>query len=164
MDTSRPTNPGPRSSPWRSPARSIPPAGPVRYPVALRALKAVHTLVWISVESAMVYLLYSGIARRSDRRAAVAGAVVAGETLIFLGNGARCPLTDLAVPLGGTRVPVTDIYLPRWFAHNLPAIHAPLLLAAVLLHSRNLRHQREDRATLRAAASHPGRMTRNADA
>lgn len=109
--------------------------------MALRTLKAVHTLIWFSVESCMVYLLYSGVAGRSDRRVAVAAAVVAGESLIFLANGASCPLTELAVPLGGSRAPVTDIYLPKWLAHNLPAIHVPLIVVAVLLHARNRRRK-----------------------
>lgn len=121
--------------------RPASPDGVPVHQVALRTLKAVHTLIWFSVESCMVYLLYSGFAGRSDRRAAVAAAVVAGESLIFLANGASCPLTELAVPLGGSRAPVTDIYLPKWLAHNLPAIHVPLIIAAALLHVRNRRRK-----------------------
>ena len=30
------------------------------------------------------------------------------------------------------------LYLPKWFAHNLPAIHAPLLVLMAYLHARNL--------------------------
>jgi hypothetical protein len=51
---------------------------------ALRAIKTVHTLAWFSIEACMVYVLYAGFARRSDRRAAIAAAVVAAETLIFV--------------------------------------------------------------------------------
>jgi hypothetical protein len=109
----------------------------------------VHTLAWFSIESCMVYVLRAGFARRSDRRAAIAAAVVAGETLVFAGNRFRCPLTQLAQRLGAERAGVTDIWLPRWFAHNLPAIHAPLLVLAVYLHARNLRH--------RATGGTPGR-------
>jgi len=101
----------------------------------------VHTLAWFSIESCMVYVLRAGFARRSDRRAAIAAAVVAGETLVFAGNRFRCPLTQLAQRLGAERAGITDIWLPRWFAHNLPAIHAPLLVLAVYLHARNLRHR-----------------------
>lgn len=32
-----------------------------------------------------------------------------------------------------------SIYLPRWFAHNLPAFHVPLILLAAFLYGRNLR-------------------------
>jgi hypothetical protein len=93
----------------------------------------------------MVYLLYAGFARRSDRRAAVATGVVAAESLIFVANGFRCPLTQLAEHLGAERGSVTDIYLPDWFAHNLPAIHAPLIVLAAFLHARNLREKRSAR-------------------
>jgi hypothetical protein len=37
---------------------------------------------------------------------------------------------------------VTDIYLPAWFARNLPAIHVPIILLAVVLHHRNMRRRR----------------------
>ena len=107
---------------------------------ALGAIKLIHTLVWFSIESCMVYVLWAGFRRRSDRRAAIAAGVVAGESLVFAGNGFRCPLTQVAERAGAERGSVTDIYLPRWFARNLPAIHVPLILLAAYLHTRNLRH------------------------
>ena len=51
----------------------------------------------------MMYVLYKGLRGASDRRAAIAGAIVAGETAIFLANGARCPLTGLAESLGAEK-------------------------------------------------------------
>ncbi|HWL49070.1 MAG TPA: hypothetical protein VNT92_04280 [Acidimicrobiia bacterium] len=105
---------------------------------ALVVVKTVHTAIWALVEAAMVYLLVSGAMRRSDRWAGIAGAVVAGETAVFLANGARCPLTSLAESLGAEDGSVTDIYLPGWLARILPAVHVPLVLAAVWLHRRNL--------------------------
>ena len=108
---------------------------------ALRAVKGFHTAAWFSIEACMVYLLYAGFSGKSDRRAAVAAAVVGGETLVFVVNGFRCPLTPLAQRLGDPHGSVTDIYLPRWFAHNLPAIHVPLIVLAVALHRRNFRNR-----------------------
>lgn len=90
----------------------------------------------------MMYVLYAGFAGRSDRRAGIAAGVVAAETLIFAGNGCRCPLTQVAERLGTEHGSVTDIYLPRWFARNLPAIHVPLIGLAGYLHARNLRNRR----------------------
>ena len=87
----------------------------------------------------MAYVLWAGFTRRSDRRAAIAAGVVAGETVIFVANGFRCPLADVAQRLGAESGSVTDIYLPRWLAHNLPAIHVPLIVLAGHLHARNLR-------------------------
>lgn len=64
--------------------------------------------------------------------------MAAGETLVFAGNRCRCPLTQLAERYGADHGPVTDSYLPTWFAHNMPAIHAPLLVLMACLHARNL--------------------------
>lgn len=105
----------------------------------LAAVKFVHTLTWFSIESCVAYVLWAGFRKQSDRRAAIAAGVVAGETLIFAGNGFRCPLTQVAERVGAEHGAVTDIYLPRWLAHNLPAIHVPLILLAGYLHRRNLR-------------------------
>jgi len=65
-------------------------------------------------------------------------------------NGSKCGRIDgllklssisgsLRIVEGDSSGSVTDIYLPRWFASRLPAIHVPLILAAVLLHWRNWR-------------------------
>jgi len=108
---------------------------------ALTVIKVVHTLAWFSIESCMLYVLYAGFARRSDRRAAIAAGVVAGESLVYTANGFRCPLTGVAEHLGAQRGSVTDLYLPQWLARNLPAIHAPLIVLAAFLHGRNLRQR-----------------------
>lgn len=108
----------------------------------LLLIKGTHTGIWVIVEGAMVYLLAAGLAGRSDRRAAIAGLVVAAESAVFLANGARCPLSDMAERIGAERGSVTDIFLPDWLARNLPLIHVPLIGAAVFLHGRNLKRRR----------------------
>jgi len=113
-----------------------------RHRAALTAVKVIHTLIWFSIESCMAYVLWAGFTRRSDRRAATAAGVVAGETLIFVANGFRCPLAQIAERLGAESGSVTDIYLPRWFARNLPAIHVPLIGLAGYLNARNLQETR----------------------
>jgi hypothetical protein len=127
-------------SPWRGavPLQHREPPSNAR--ILVGAIKAIHTPAWFSIESCMVYVLYAGFRSRSDRRVALAAGVVAGESLIFAASGFRCPLTQWAEGLlGAERGGVTDIYLPKWFAHNLPAIHVPLIALAVVLHARNLR-------------------------
>jgi hypothetical protein len=117
-----------------------------RHPGAvIAAIKAFHTLIWFSIEACMVYLLYAGFVKRSDRRAALAAEVVGGESLIFAANGFSCPLRQLAESLGAEHGSVTDLYLPKWLAHNLPAIHVPLLVLVAFLHRRDLLQQRKRR-------------------
>ena len=133
-------------SPWRPRAdatsRAARPAVDAQpQPVAAVAVKGVHTVAWASIEACVVYVLGAGLRGRTDRRVAVAAAVVAGESLVFAANGFRCPLTELATRYGAESGSVTDIYLPKWFAHNLPAIHAPLLVLMAWLHGRHLRRR-----------------------
>ena len=52
--------------------------------------------------------------------------------------------------MGAARGSVTDIFLPRWFAANLPLIHVPLLALALWLHMRILL-QRDRRPDISAA-------------
>jgi hypothetical protein len=123
--------------------RRVPPPVDAR---RLALIRGVHTAAWFSIESCVAYLLWSGATGRSDRRAAGAAAVVAGECLIFVADGFRCPLTGLAEAAGATSGSVTDIYLPNWFAKNLPAIHVPLLVLIGWLHGRTLRRRSVRRA------------------
>ena len=132
--------------------RSAPPQVHAR---RLALIRGVHTAAWFSIESCVAYLLWSGAAGRSDRRAGAAAVVVAAECLVFAANGFRCPLTGLAEQAGATSGSVTDIYLPAWFARNLPAIHVPLLLLIGWLHGRTLRRSRvEERAASRFDIRH----------
>jgi hypothetical protein len=110
---------------------------------ALAVVKGIHTVIWAFVEGAMLYLIASGASGRSDRRAGAAAAIVGAESLVFLANGARCPMTGLAESLGAENGSVTDIYLPGWLARSLPVLHVPLIVAAGWLHWRNLRCGRE---------------------
>lgn len=107
-------------------------------PGLVAGIKVVHTVAWLSIESCVGYVLWAGFAGRSDRRAGVAAAVVAGEMLVFAGSGFRCPLTRLAERYGAEHGSVTDIFLPKWFARSMPVIHAPLLVLMTYLHARNL--------------------------
>ncbi len=106
--------------------------------LGLIAIKTVHTIAFFSIGSCLVYLVWSGLAKRSDRRAAIAGAVVTGETLVYALNRFRCPLTSLAIRLGAEHASVADIYLPRWLVTHLPLITGPMFSGAVMLHIRNL--------------------------
>jgi hypothetical protein len=115
--------------------------------MALKAIKLIHTLAWFSIESCMLYVLWAGFRGRSDRRIAIAAGVVASETTVFAANGFRCPLTQIAERVGAERGSVTDMYLRRWLAHNLPAIHVPLIALAGYLHRRKLGEAMTTRAT-----------------
>jgi hypothetical protein len=114
------------------------PDHPGRRRLALVAVKTVHTAAFFSIATSLCYFTYAGAARRSDRRAAMAAAVVTGEALLYAANGFRCPLTKVAQRLGDDHPSVADIYLPGWAAAHIPHITAPMFTVALALHTRNL--------------------------
>jgi hypothetical protein len=109
--------------------------------VLLAAVKGVHSLIFLFLQSTIAFLLVTGVKGRTDRRTAIAVAVVGAECAIYAGNGFRCPLTGLAEDLGAERGSVTDIFLPRWLAANIDRIYGPLFALALVLHGRNLRRR-----------------------
>lgn len=123
------------------------PAADVTRGRILSLIAGAHTLIWLSIESCVIYLLWAGRTGRSGRGTAVAGAVVAAEGLVFAANGFRCPLTDLAEAQGADHASVTDLYLPASFARVLPAVHVPILILIAVLHRKNLRNGRTVRST-----------------
>ena len=114
----------------------------------LVAVKALHSLIFFVLQSAIAYLVYTGLRGRTDRRTAIASAVVGGECLIYAANGFHCPLTGLAEDLGAARGSVTDIFLPRWLASNIARIYGPLFAVGLYLHARNLARRPESAAKL----------------
>jgi hypothetical protein len=106
---------------------------------AIFAIKLVHSLAFGVIQTAIVYLLYKGLRRQTDRSAAIAASIAIGESAIYAGNRFRCPLTDLAERLGSDHGAITDIFLPKWLAANVARIYTPLLVLAIALHVRNLR-------------------------
>lgn len=105
----------------------------------LALVKGIHTLIWFVVEGGVLYLVHAGLTKRSGRSVTVAAALVAGESMVFMANGASCPLTAVAELLGAESGSVTDIYLPHWLARSLPAIHVPLLALIIYLHRDRFR-------------------------
>jgi len=111
---------------------------PIARPYALVAVKGFHSFAFWVIQSAIFYLVYKGLRGQTDKSAAVAFSIAAGESIIYAGNGFRCPLTKLAEDLGAESGSVTDIFLPKWLAANIANIYAPLFALALVLHGRNL--------------------------
>jgi hypothetical protein len=122
----------------QAPSQQRPPAAHGWRRLGLNAVKTVHTAAFFSIASSLCYFTYTGLVRRSDRRAAIAAAVVTGEALVYAANGFRCPLTDVAQRLGAANPSVADIYLPRWVAAHIPHVTAPMYAAGLALHARNV--------------------------
>ena len=105
-------------------------------------IAAAHTLIWLSIEACVIYVLGAGLAGAATAALRSRARSLPPRPWFSRPTACRCPLTDLAESQGAARGSVTDIYLPAWFARNLPAIHVPIILLAVVLHRRNMRRRR----------------------
>lgn len=77
-------------------------------------------------------ILYSGLTGRVSRLTKASIVAVLAESLIFFGNGQRCPLTDLAEELGSEHGSVGDIFLPGWFARRIPVVSSTLVVIGLI--------------------------------
>ena len=109
---------------------------------AVVAVKAAHSAIFFGLLWSLLVLFYKGVRGRSDRTAAIAGALVVGEAIVFYGNGRRCPLTGVAEDLGAESGAVTFMFLPRPIAQHIFEIALPIVLMSFALHARNLLQER----------------------
>lgn len=82
-------------------------------PGKLAIVRIVHTIVYVTMASATLYVLYCGLSGRRDGFLAIAMGLVAFEGLVFFTNGMRCPLTQLAQKYGDPKGYVGDTLFPE---------------------------------------------------
>ena len=117
----------------------------VRHPVAVAALKTVHTIIFAGELSAILWLVASGLLGRRDRTVGIAAAAVAAEAAVFLANDGACPITPLTERMGAVHGSVSDIFLPDAIARTTPIWSTALLVVAGLLHMRSVVVSRAER-------------------
>jgi hypothetical protein len=111
-----------------------------RHPVAILALKSIHTVIFAGELSAILWLVASGLVGRRDRSVGIAALAVAVEATVFLANDGVCPITPMTKRMGAAHGSVSDIFLPDALARTTPIWSMSLLGIAGLLHLRALRH------------------------
>ncbi len=110
-----------------------------RHPVAILALKSIHTVIFAGELSAILWLVASGLVGRRDRSVGIAALAVGVEATVFLANGGVCPITPMTEHMGAAHGSVSDIFLPDAIARTTPIWSMGLLAIAGLLHVRALR-------------------------
>jgi hypothetical protein len=100
-------------------ARAIPRS---RQREALIAIKGLHTALFFSIAAALLVTLWDGLRGRPARRTAVAGGIVAAESLVYVSNNQVCPFTPLAEEFGAERGSVVDMFLPAAVARQVPLV------------------------------------------
>lgn len=97
----------------------------------LRAIKAIHTLVWAVFAGSILAIP----AYASNGNVTVAWGligVVFLEVAVLLANRMRCPLTDVAGRYTSERQDNFDIYLPLWLARYNKEVFGGLYVAGIV--------------------------------
>ena len=79
----------------------------------LTAIRTIHTGIYIVMAASTLLLVYAGVTGESGWWLWSALGLLMIETVVFVGNGFKCPLTDLAVRHGATTGRVFDTFLPE---------------------------------------------------
>ena len=99
-------------------------------PVALVAIKTVHTIVWAFFVVCIVAIPLASW-RGEHRTAAWLAVIVLIEVVVLMFNHWRCPLTPVAARFTDDRRANFDIYLPQWLARHNKLVFGGLYLAGV---------------------------------
>lgn len=79
----------------------------------LALVRTVHTAIYLVMVASIAVLLYAGATGHVGAWLWGALALLAAESVVFVGNGRRCPLTSLAVRYGAETGHVLDAFLPE---------------------------------------------------
>ena len=99
--------------------------------LALRAIKAIHSLVWAFFAGAILAIPFAAWLGEFTWAAGLA-AVVLIECAILAFNRMRCPLTAVAARYTEDRRANFDIYLPLWLATYNKRVFGALFIAGLL--------------------------------
>jgi hypothetical protein len=97
----------------------------------LRLIKIIHTIIWIVMVAATIYILIAAIMGIYGIWLWLALGLMAIEVIVLLLGRMECPFTTLAKKFGGDFYAGKDIYLPKWLAALNKSIFGAILFAGV---------------------------------
>lgn len=80
---------------------------------ALTLVRTVHTIIYLIMAASTFLLIYAGFTGAQGLWLWIALVLLGMETIIYFGNGMRCPLTALAVRYGAEKGYTFDTFLPE---------------------------------------------------
>lgn len=79
----------------------------------LAFIRTIHTAIYLVMAASTFVLIYVGVTGAQGTWLWIALVLLVIETVVFVGNGMRCPLTALAVRYGAETGYVFDTFLPE---------------------------------------------------
>lgn len=96
-------------------------------------IKLVHTIIYFVMVLGILYIVYAGITKTYNIWLYISLGLLFIESVIYFGNGQRCPFTDLAKKYGAKKGYVGDVFLPKKVADNTFYFFGTLLLIGVMI-------------------------------
>lgn len=79
----------------------------------LALVRTVHSTIYLIMAASTFVLVYAGLTGAQGIWLWIALLLLVAETLVYVGNGMKCPLTGLAVRYGAEKGYVFDTFLPE---------------------------------------------------
>ena len=101
----------------------------------LFAIKFFHTVVFLTISAAILYVWVAIFTGTSGFLLTISVTLILLEVAVYLGSGLRCPLTKLALHYGDETGNdyVADIFLPRWGAMLIPPVCGTLAVIGLIV-------------------------------
>lgn len=99
----------------------------------LIAIKLLHTLIWVVLASATLYVFYSGVFNHITIFTWIAVGMIVAEGVVLLIFRWACPLTGIARKYSDSTKDNFDIYLPNWLARYNKEIFTSIFVIGLVL-------------------------------
>jgi hypothetical protein len=109
----------------------------MRTKTKLAWIRSVHTAIYGVLAASVVLIGLASLTRYRGQLLTLTLVLVAIESIVFVGNGRRCPLTALAKRYNAEKGWAFDMYLPeRWTRYTFRFFGALLAFGIVMLVTR----------------------------
>jgi hypothetical protein len=99
----------------------------------LGLIRATHTAIYLVMASSTLVLVFAGVTGVGGWWLWIVLALLGMETIVFVGNGFRCPLTGLAVKYGAEKGYAFDTFLPERATRYTFRVFGSLMVLGLLL-------------------------------
>ncbi|MBU1038983.1 hypothetical protein KKC17_01985 [Patescibacteria group bacterium] len=100
---------------------------------SLTFIKSLHTIIWLIMAVATIYILYAGLTKTFNIWLWISIGLLVMESIVLLINRWTCPLTPVAMKYTTDRQDNFDIYLPLIMAKYNKIIFGTIFAIGLLL-------------------------------
>lgn len=99
----------------------------------LALIRATHTVIYLVMATSTLLLVFAGMTGSTGPWLWLALGLLTVESVVFVGNGFKCPLTALAVEHGATKGYAFDTFLPERITRLTFRVFGSLMVLGLLL-------------------------------